>query len=325
MIREVHGRSIVGDSGKLCNKATAETPLTCIQDIPNSGIDEQSTCEPNGRMHEPEDDPPDFDEVFPNGMFDEESPVIPDATGPYHYTNKGNDILTDIPDNHISHAISKAKTLERNGATNGKQETPPVNRDRYITLPDPLSNPPKVISLSDGKPSYEELESYSHVSIKIIGDLRDMERNWSPKEKEVKRRLVKVDWSRKDDTIVLECHGLDPSISLESSLEYSCISCICWEKEKHVVTGSDINNFLRSFILSPLDQLAYEFIHDKLMDRRQCGRESFYNQLSQYSNMKSVHTNHSRIYPWDTLIFIVKGIIGSCVSGRLPQKHVSSN
>ncbi|EEH05859.1 transcriptional regulator medusa [Histoplasma capsulatum G186AR] len=176
----------------------------------------------------------------------------------------------------------------------------------------------------------------SKAVLKVNGDLDSMTENWSPEERNSKRRLVHFTRRQTGSTIHADFKSVSPADRVPNSI---CISCIYWEGKKECyVTSVDTIYLLESlvgvrFTVEEKNRIRrnLEGFRPLTVSKAKPESEDFFKVIMGFPNPKPRNIEKDvKVFPWKILSHALKKIIGkysasySSTAGTLAT-HISPN
>ena len=162
--------------------------------------------------------------------------------------------------------------------------------------------------------------------LKLNGDLDSMTENWSPDERDAKRRLVQFTRVQTGSTIHADFKPVSPEDRAPNSI---CISCIHWEgKNECFVTSVDTIYLLESlvgvrFTVEEKNRIRrnLEGFRPLTVSKAKADSEEFFKVIMGFPAPKPRNIEKDvKVFPWKILGHALKKIIGKYVS--LPFLHL---
>ncbi|ORY06619.1 hypothetical protein K493DRAFT_203081 [Basidiobolus meristosporus CBS 931.73] len=153
-------------------------------------------------------------------------------------------------------------------------------------------------------------------SLNLAGNIDEMVLNWTPEERDTKRRLVQF-W-RQHKNNVIHC-GFQPVAPAERGPNSIVVSCIYWEeKNDYFITSVDCIYLLESLIAVRFTVEEKNRIRRNLEGFRpltvsKCKPESaeFFKLIMSFPNPKPRNIEKDvKVFPWKVLPYALKKIIG---------------
>lgn len=160
--------------------------------------------------------------------------------------------------------------------------------------------------------------------LKLNGDLDSMSENWTPEEKEAKRRLVQFTRVQEGSTIHADFKPVSPEDRAPNSI---CISCIYWEgKDECFVTSVDTIYLLESlvgvrFTVEEKNRIRrnLEGFRPLTVSKAKADSEEFFKVIMGFPAPKPRNIEKDvKVFPWKILSHALKKIIGKYVSFHFP-------
>ncbi|KIW73755.1 hypothetical protein PV04_01848 [Phialophora macrospora] len=152
-------------------------------------------------------------------------------------------------------------------------------------------------------------------NLKLKGDLDSMKDDWSPEEKEARRRLVVFEREQTGSTICGSFKGVSPDQRQASSI---CISCIWWkEKNEYYVTSVDTIYLLESlvgvrFTVEEKNRIRrnLEGFRPMTVSKARADSEEFFKVIMGFPHPKPRNIEKDvKVFPWKILGTALKKII----------------
>ncbi|OLL26129.1 hypothetical protein NEOLI_000635 [Neolecta irregularis DAH-3] len=168
-------------------------------------------------------------------------------------------------------------------------------------------------------------------SLKLVGDLDEMARNWLPEEWATRRRLVQF-WRQQQGNTIQCTFG--PVLPAERSPNSICVSCIWWEeKGECYVTSVDTLYLLESLVGNRFTVEEKNRIRRNLegfrpltVSKAKPESEEFFKLIMGFPTPKPRNIEKDvKVFPWRIFSNALKKIIGKYSSGPLSSvPHVDS-
>lgn len=165
----------------------------------------------------------------------------------------------------------------------------------------------------------ENFNPYSMTSLKadlkLKGDLESMKDDWTPEEKEARRRLVVFEREQSGSTISASFKGVAPEKRHASNI---CISCIWWkEKNEFYVTSVDTIYLLESlvgvrFTVEEKNRIRrnLEGFRPMTVSKARSDSEEFFKVIMGFPHPKPRNIEKDvKVFPWKILSTALKKII----------------
>lgn len=196
---------------------------------------------------------------------------------------------------------------------------------RTSTLQTSPANTPNPATSSAGFNPYSMYAANSKAVLKIEGDLNGMTENWSPVEKEAKRRLVQFRRSQAGNVITTSFEA----VTLEDRIPNSiCVSCIKWAEKGNecYVTSVDTISLLESlvavrFTVEEKNRIRrnLEGFRPATVSKVKQDSEEFFKLIMGFPNPKPRNIEKDvKVFPWRILATALKKIISKYVSLTAP-------
>ncbi|KAL2431609.1 hypothetical protein ABEF94_011865 [Exophiala dermatitidis] len=152
-------------------------------------------------------------------------------------------------------------------------------------------------------------------NLKLKGDLDTMKDNWTPEEKEARRRLVEFKRGQTNSTITAEFKAVAPQDRQPSSI---CISCIWWkEKNEFYVTSVDTIYLLEAlvgvrFTVEEKNRIRrnLEGFRPMTISKAKADSEEFFKVIMGFPHPKPRNIEKDvKVFPWKILSTALKKII----------------
>ncbi|RVX76111.1 hypothetical protein B0A52_00468 [Exophiala mesophila] len=152
-------------------------------------------------------------------------------------------------------------------------------------------------------------------NLKLKGDLETMKLNWTPEEREARRRLVEFKRSQNSCTINAEFGPVAPQDRISGSI---CISCIWWkEKNEFYVTSVDTIYLLEAlvgvrFTVEEKNRIRrnLEGFRPMTVSKSKADSEEFFKVIMGFPHPKPRNIEKDvKIFPWKILSTALKKII----------------
>lgn len=159
-------------------------------------------------------------------------------------------------------------------------------------------------------------------NIELMGNLGDMTKNWTAREKMDKRRLVEFRRTQEGSVIHANFEAVDPDQRQQNS---AVVSCIWWEPENEFyVTSVDTISLLERLV-TPDAQFTVEEknrirrnlegFHPQTISKNKPETEGFFKQIMNFPMPRPRHIEKDvKVFKWQALEVALKKIIGKYVS-----------
>ncbi|KIX02102.1 uncharacterized protein Z518_08041 [Rhinocladiella mackenziei CBS 650.93] len=152
-------------------------------------------------------------------------------------------------------------------------------------------------------------------NLKLKGDLETMKENWTPEEREARRRLVEFKRCQQNSTITAEFKPVAPADRQPSSI---CISCIWWkERNEYYVTSVDTIYLLEAlvgvrFTVEEKNRIRrnLEGFRPMTVSKAKADSEEFFKVIMGFPHPKPRNIEKDvKVFPWKTLSTALRKII----------------
>lgn len=162
-------------------------------------------------------------------------------------------------------------------------------------------------------------------NIQLIGNLNEMTKNWTAREKMDKRRLVQFSRTQEGSVIHANFEAVDPDQRQQNA---AVVSCIWWEPENEFyVTSVDTISLLERLV-TPDAQFTVEEknrirrnlegFHPQTISKNKAETEAFFKQIMNFPMPRPRHIEKDvKVFKWQSLEVALRKIIGKYVSSSI--------
>lgn len=232
-----------------------------------------------------------------------------------------------------SPSFSTYGTLGRPSASPRLPATPRVAATQMARSPSYSSNPPLIrtsiledkLSTSTRAGTSRGFNPYAQypnakAELKISGNLMLMTEDWTPEEREAKRRLVEFSRAQAGSVVTTSFRAVSPE---ERTPNSACVSCIYWEeRDEYFVTSVDTIALLEALVAVRFTVEEKNRIRRNLegfkpltVSKLKEDTDSFFRLIMSFPNPKPRNIEKDvKVFPWAILEPSLKKIFGKYVS-----------
>ncbi|KAI9762027.1 MAG: hypothetical protein M4579_000663 [Chaenotheca gracillima] len=213
---------------------------------------------------------------------------------------------------YVSETVPSLQTGHAFGSPSRGANPPLI---RTSTIQHPPTNTP-MPNLSQPGQAFNPYAMYPNkANLKLQGELDDMADNWTPDERDCKRRLVQ--FSRRQDGSTIHA-TFEPIPQTERPPTEICISCILWEeKDECYVTSVDTIYLLEALVAVRFTVEEKNRIRRNLegfrpltVSKAKADSEEFFKVIMGFGNPKPRNIEKDvKVFPWKVLAHALKKII----------------